>query len=239
MGETVAIGELEVEVRRARVRRVTLRIAPDGSVRVTAPNECPIQDIEAFVRDKATWAESRREGVLRARREELAMWSDGGCVEYLGEELTLSVERDAATHAAQFAERSGERIIVHLADFTTSEEVTGQTQALVEAWLEERMEELLPGLFAKIERRMQLRCSGWRIRRMKSRWGSCNTKTRMICLNAQLVEYPIECLESVIAHELCHLIEPTHNERFHQLLDTYYPANREARRILNLRPPRR
>jgi predicted metal-dependent hydrolase len=61
----------------------------------------------------------------------------------------------------------------------------------------------------------------------------------MITINTQLVEYPIECLESVVVHELCHLLEPSHNARFHRLLDAYYPANREARKILNATPPRR
>ena len=74
---------------------------------------------------------------------------------------------------------------------------------------------------------------------MRSRWGSCTPGKRSIRLSSLLAEYPRECLTYVATHECCHLLEPSHNARFHRLLDAYYPKNREARRILNATPPRR
>ena len=67
---------------------------------------------------------------------------------------------------------------------------------------------------------------------MKSRWGSCTPKTRAIRINTNLAAYPRFCLDMVVAHELVHLMEPSHNARFHALLDTYCPRNREASALL-------
>lgn len=69
-------------------------------------------------------------------------------------------------------------------------------------------------------------------RNMVSRWGSCNVKTGRICINVQLAAQPPECLEYVVVHELCHLIEANHGPRFHALLDAYLPHWREAERKL-------
>lgn len=71
---------------------------------------------------------------------------------------------------------------------------------------------------------------------MKSRWGSCTPARKTIRINTQLAAYPPLCLEMVVTHELVHLMEPSHNARFHALLDTYYPSNREASRILRKSP---
>ena len=96
------------------------------------------------------------------------------------------------------------------------------------ALFEALSEELFP-LFAQAlgGRRPEIR-----VREMKTRWGSCTPKTGAIRINARLAAYPPTCLEMVVTHELVHLMEPSHNARFHMLLDTYCPKNREASALL-------
>jgi predicted metal-dependent hydrolase len=67
-------------------------------------------------------------------------------------------------------------------------------------------------------------------KRMISRWGYCNVKNRSICFSLYLLLLPAWCVEHVVVHELCHLLEPSHNARFHALMDRYYPRWREARK---------
>ena len=64
------------------------------------------------------------------------------------------------------------------------------------------------------------------VRSMKTRWGSCTPKSGAVRIARELAAYPVECLDMVVAHELVHLLEPSHNQRFHALLDTYCPNNR-------------
>ena len=111
--------------------------------------------------------------------------------------------------------------------------------------LQERIDDLyrreiareLPETAQHIESIMGVHAARWSIRTMKTRWGSCTPKTGAIRINAVLAAYPPICLEYVVTHELTHLMEPSHNHRFHALLDTYCPHNRETSKLLK-RPAR-
>ena len=74
------------------------------------------------------------------------------------------------------------------------------------------------------------------VRSMKTRWGSCTPKSGAVRIARELAAYPVECLDMVVAHELVHLLEPSHNQRFHALLDTYCPNNRALSQRLK-QPP--
>lgn len=95
-----------------------------------------------------------------------------------------------------------------------------------------RLKESLTELIAFWAPRMGVRPNGFKIREMKTRWGSCNVKTHHMTFNMELAYVPQECLEYVVVHELSHLIEPSHNERFWQTMETYLPDAKERRRKL-------
>ena len=80
---------------------------------------------------------------------------------------------------------------------------------------------------------MGVHCTGWQLREMKTRWGSCTVQTGKIRLNLSLARKPEACLEYVLVHELCHLLEPSHNARFHGLMDKFLPDWRERKLLLN------
>ena len=94
----------------------------------------------------------------------------------------------------------------------------------------------LPSVYEPLERAMGAHATRWSVRSMKTRWGSCTPKTGAIRIALQLAAYPPQCLTMVVAHELVHLMEPSHNARFHMLLDTYCPDNRMCSRILRKSP---
>lgn len=90
----------------------------------------------------------------------------------------------------------------------------------------------LPEIARCCEDAMGVRATRWAVRRMKTRWGSCTPRTGAIRINSTLAAYPPECLEMVVTHELVHLMEASHNERFHALLDRYCPRNRKIGALL-------
>ena len=94
----------------------------------------------------------------------------------------------------------------------------------------------LPDVVERMEARIGVHAARWSVRVMKTRWGSCTPKTGAIRINARLAAYPTECLEFVVAHELVHLLEPSHNARFHALLDEFCPDNRGIARRLKQQP---
>ena len=94
----------------------------------------------------------------------------------------------------------------------------------------------LPDVVERMEARIGVHATRWSVRVMKTRWGSCTPKTGAIRINARLAAYPPECLEFVAAHELVHLLEPSHNARFHALLDEFCPDNRHPAKLLREAP---
>ncbi len=87
----------------------------------------------------------------------------------------------------------------------------------------------VPPLVAAWEPIMGVKAGNLAYRNMTSRWGSCQPSTGRICINVRLALYPPECLEYVVVHELCHLLERGHGPRFHQLMDAFMPDWKERR----------
>lgn len=104
-----------------------------------------------------------------------------------------------------------------------------------ETWRAE-LERTLPDAVARMEAATGLHATGWQLREMKTRWGSCTPKTGRIRINVRLAAYDPVCLDYVVAHELTHLAEASHNARFHALLHAAFPRDKEAEALLR-RPP--
>ncbi len=92
----------------------------------------------------------------------------------------------------------------------------------------------LPAVAARMEAASGLHATGWQLRDMRTRWGSCTPATGRIRVNTRLAAYPPTCLDYVVAHELTHLEEASHNKRFHRLLASVYPDEAQARALLRL-----
>jgi predicted metal-dependent hydrolase len=107
---------------------------------------------------------------------------------------------------------------------------------VIHEWHKSLLHEAVPPLIEKWESKLKVRSTDYFLQRMKTKWGSCNPKAGHIRLNTELVKKPKDLLEYVIVHELVHLFEPTHSERFMAILQKHYPTWREARAELNELP---
>ena len=103
-------------------------------------------------------------------------------------------------------------------------------------WYRSRLRERLPALVAEWERKIGVQVNEVRTRKMKTRWGTCNSRARRIWLNVELMKKPASCLEYVVVHELVHLLERKHNNRFRKLMDKHMPQWRRYRDELNRAP---
>ena len=103
-------------------------------------------------------------------------------------------------------------------------------------WYREQLKTLIPPLLEKWQPVLGVQVAGWGVKRMKTKWGSCNAASRRLWFNLELVKKPVPCLEYIVVHELLHLLERHHNERFAALLDTHVPQWREYREMLNSLP---
>jgi hypothetical protein len=114
----------------------------------------------------------------------------------------------------------------------------GNVEALVDQWYREQVKVALPNLIAKWEPLIGVEVKRVFVRKMKTKWGSCNPGARSIRLNTDLAKKPRECLEYIVVHEMVHLLEPTHNTRFIALMDRFMPQWRDRREQLNQLPVR-
>jgi hypothetical protein len=107
---------------------------------------------------------------------------------------------------------------------------------ILHEWHKRQLHDIVPGLIEKWEPRIGVKVAGYYLQRMKTKWGSCNPGAGTIRLNSELVKKPRDLLEYVVVHEMIHLLEPVHSDRFITLLSQHCPAWQEARMELNELP---
>lgn len=218
--------EIPVSVVRKRVKNLNLRVRADGTVTLSIPQHLPLARAREFLDRKGEWiAERVRRNIERRPSPDLAG--------ELPDRIPLwgkLVPRDSVQansgQAASDRDASGQG-------------APGQTtidQAALDELYRTEVLRALPGIVERMEARIGVHAARWSVRVMKTRWGSCTPKTGAIRINARLAAYPPECLEFVVAHELVHLLEPSHNTRFHALLDEFCPDNRGIARRLKQQP---
>ena len=214
----IEISGIQIEVQRKPVKHLRLTVtAPEGNVRVSAPKHLSDETIVAFVRDKIDWIKKQQgkfekpekdtfDVLGRSYRLRVVYGGKKNALALLGEEAVLSLRQDTS-------DSSREKFVLEW----------------YRALLKTQIECLLP----KWERITGLHCQSWQIKNMKTRWGTCNTRTRKVWLNLQLAKKPVECLEYVILHELVHLEVPNHGKAFVAMMDRYMPGWRDVKKRLN------
>lgn len=238
---------IPVVVTKKRVKNFNLRVTSSGEVHASAPLGASRERIEAFVKRNSAWIISRlaqREQRQATAREPLspssiiALWGKPITVQdALDHNFKSPAPRPKQATFASFigADKSNERPQAKrraTLDGLTSDEL----QTRIDQLYASEVTSALRDMVHAYEIAMGVAVSRVSVRSMKTRWGSCTPKTGAIRIARELAAYPVECLDMVVAHELVHLLEPSHNQRFHALLDTYCPNNRALSQRLK-QPP--
>jgi predicted metal-dependent hydrolase len=113
---------------------------------------------------------------------------------------------------------------------------TEQREAVLLRWYRQQLNKLIPPLVAQWEKTLNVQANDWGIKRMKTKWGSCNPISKRLWFNLELAKKPVQCLEYIVAHELAHLLERNHTERFKGLLDRHLPNWQQSRAVLSEMP---
>ncbi len=215
-----------IDILRKPIKNMNLRIyPPDGRVRVSAPFSLSLQQIRDQLEPRLTWLHTQR-----ARLQALPVKSEptmqtGELHYFLGAPLTLLVK--ASLKPTPIGLKDNLLLLSTKPHATTLEK-----QAILKRWYQTQMQLLVPALIKKWQRLIGVSVLSWGTKTMKTRWGSCNTRTRRIWLNLVLIQKPIACLEYVLVHEMVHLLEASHNARFYQLMDQFMPEWREHQKAL-------
>ena len=227
MGQTIFVGDVPIAVTLKRIKHVHLRVhPPDGRVTISAPMSARPQVVEAFAESRLEWIRRQQVRVRRQVREAPRLYVSGENHYLWGQARELSVvERDGRPGV------SGDD--GHIRLFIQPGSDIATRAHVMRAWHKSILRETLPPLIRNWEQRLNVRLKGYYLRRMKTRWGTCNYRTKHIRLNTELVTKASHLLEYVLVHEMVHLIVPNHGPRFVDLMNEHYPAWREARAELN------
>lgn len=230
MRETIQLGEISIAVTRKDIKNVHLSVhPPSGRVTLSAPKATRLEVARAYAISKLRWIRDQQKKLASQAREAPRQFINRESHSLWGRRhLMTVVYRDAKPRVSLDHKR------ITLMARPGSD--AAKRAEILHEWHKTLLHKQVPPLIQKWERKLKINVRGYFLQRMKTKWGSCNHRAGHIRLNTELVKKPKDLLEYVILHEMVHLIEPTHSDRFVAILERYYPTWREARAELNELP---
>lgn len=223
--------DLTVQIVRKDIKNLHLGVyPPNGRVRVAVPLSVTDDAVRLALIDKLGWIRRQQAKFAAQPRQTDREMVSGESHYFLGRRYRLRVVDHHG--APRVVLRSRSIIELCVRPGTDAE----RRERVLLHWYREQLRSLIPPILAKWEKILGVHAEDWRIKRMKTRWGTCNVDARRVWLNLELAKKPVRCIEYVVVHELVHLIERHHSERFVALMDRYLPQWRHARRLLSEAP---
>lgn len=223
---TIKISDIPIEVCRKNIKNMHLYVKPpNGKVTVSVPHSVSDEAIERFVRTKVSWIKKQVSNFDNQLRQSEREYISGETLYVWGKQYFMQTNYGNKNSLVL----SGDKALLTV----RKESSTEQRENFIREWYRELLKAEVARVLPKWEKITGLRASSWQTKYMTTKWGTCNTKTGKIWLNLQLAKKTPECLEYIILHELVHLVERNHNERFVSLMDKYMPMWREIKVTLN------
>jgi predicted metal-dependent hydrolase len=226
----MTVGPFQVTVIRKAIKNLHLAVyPPDGHIRLAAPIETPESVLHAAVAKRLGWIRAQRARFAGQPREPRREFIDGETLWLFGRRYRRRVVVAARGH--------GVRVHGRFLELRCGQNASrAAKQAVVEAWWRTQLRDMAAPLIEQWSGNLGVAPSNWRVRTMKAKWGSCNSKTGRIWLNTELARKPRRCIEYVVIHELAHLAERRHGPEFQALMDHFLPDWRSRRTELGLLP---
>ncbi|MBI6553609.1 M48 family metallopeptidase [Pseudomonas veronii] len=232
MSEHIQLGDIRVEVQRKNNKHAHLYVyPPEGRVHISAPLHMGLDALRAFAISRLSWIKAQQRQMRAQPRETEREYLNRESHQVWGRRYLLEV---IEVNAAPVVELKHSALVLQIRPGSDE----ARKEALLESWYREELRAKLPVLLGKWQPLMGVNVQRILVQRMKTRWGGCNPSTGNIRLNTELAKKPPECLEYILIHELTHLIEPTHSNRFLALMDKFMPHWRQIKDELNRLPVR-
>lgn len=229
--EVVRIGGIDIELNRRDIKNIHLSVLPpNGRVRLSIPNNTSEQKIRLAIINKLAWIKKQQADFVGQERQSIREMVNGECHYLWGRKHRLKLIKAKGEYSVT-AKGNG-NLELAVAENTS----TDNKLKLLNGFYREEMQRSLEKLLPQWEKKLGVNTEFLNIRKMKTKWGSCNIQAKRIWLNLELAKKPPECMEFILVHELVHLLERHHNVRFMALMDKNMPDWRERRNLLNSLP---
>jgi predicted metal-dependent hydrolase len=228
---SLKIANVEIDVVRKDIKNMHLAVyPPNGRIRLAVPEATDDEVLRLFAISKLGWIKKHVKNFKAQARETQRDYVSGESHYFQGQRYLLEVKHHQA--AGKVAVNGTKKIILWAKPASSAEERGN----LFKEWYRKELKMQLPALIEKWEVIIGVQANDWGVKQMKTKWGACNVDDKRIWLNLELAKKPPICLEYILAHELVHLHERNHNERFVALMDKYMPKWRLHRDELNSLP---
>jgi hypothetical protein len=221
------LGDISLDVTQKNIRHIRLCVyPPHGQVRISAPLRMGEEDIKSFAASKLDWIKKQQSRFSGQNYEAPKRYTDGESHYFFGSRYLLKViEHNSAPRVAILNDTLELRVKPNTG--------LAKKREAVEKWYRQQLKEVIPEYIARYENTMQVTVSSFGIKKMKTRWGTCNSTKKRIWLNLELAKKPMEYIDYLVAHEMTHLLERGHNKRFKSLMDQFLPNWRLIKKGLN------
>ncbi|MFH1260127.1 MAG: SprT family zinc-dependent metalloprotease [Elusimicrobiota bacterium] len=224
---TFEVGGICLDVIHKDIKNVHLSVhPPQGRVTISAPLRMNLETIRLFSISKLGWIRKQQTKLKNQKRETAREYVTRESHYYLGQRYLLKVIEQNTAPKVVLKHNTIELNIRPGASKT-------QRAEILQGWYRQQLRELIPQYIAKLEKKMQVKVAEICIRTMKTKWGTCNPKAKRIWLNTELAKKPIENIEYILIHEMAHLLERKHNEKFIAYMDKFAPQWKHLRKELN------
>ena len=224
------VGGLEVEIHFKAVKNLHVAVyPPDGRVRIAAPAHLDDDAVRLAVVRRLSWIKRQQSELRAAQRVSEREMTTGESHYVWGQRLRLKV---VEVEGRPRAHADGSRLVLTV---RPGAPVTERTKVLAR-WERRQLRDRIPGLLAKWQPVIGVTASGWGLRRMKTKWGAYSTQTGRVWINTELAKKNPRCLEYIVVHELAHILERGHGDRFVNVMDQHLPDWRSRHHELNNAP---
>jgi predicted metal-dependent hydrolase len=230
MNKVIQLGDISIQVTRKPVKNVHLSVhPPNGRVTLVAPKATRLEVARAYAVSKLGWIRNQQEKLARQARETPRRFVERESHYLWGRRHLMTIKYCEAKPSVSLDHKRITLTVRPGSDVAKRAEV-------IHEWHKSLLHAVVPEIIKKWEPKLKVKVTRYFLQRMKTKWGSCNHRAGHIRLNTELVKKPKDLLEYVVVHEMAHLLEPRHSERFLEILEENYPMWREARAELNELP---
>ena len=224
---SLKMDNVNIHITFKNIKNIHLRVyPPDGQVRISVPKHISKNVLKEFLFSRLDWIKAQQAKIKASPRHVAPSFVDSEQHYFNGESHLLKVIEHRGMPKV---EKKQDSLHLYLRPDTPLE----KRQFLLNEWYRQQLKNTLPPLIAHYEPLMGVKVNEFRIKNMKTRWGTCNPAAKRIWLNLELAKKPPKCLEYVVVHEMVHLLERSHNQRFVGFMNQFMPQWRTYKKQLN------
>jgi predicted metal-dependent hydrolase len=222
---------ISVDVVRKDIKNMHLAVyPPTGRIRIAAPLNVNDEAVRLFAISKISWIRKHQRNFVAQVRQSPRVYKQRESHYFQGKRYLLRVTEKEAPPKVELKTKT------YIDLFVRPNSTLEQRHSIINGWYRTQLKKLIPDLIDKWENKIGVKVSGWQVKQMKTKWGTCNIEEKRIWLNLELAKKPQQCLEYVIVHEMLHLLERHHNDIFMNHLEFFLPNWKQLKNELRQLP---